>query len=489
MVENFNAARGALEGGDVRNMFGEYPVTKIIAELEYDNLLPGILFRTSRKQCDADIEMLMGSHGGGISPAAQETLIHGIDTVIKKYGMEVEVIRRHPHYPSLVTTATGAHHAGQLLMWRLLLEELMSRGMLRLLIATGTVAAGVDFPARTVVITAHSKRGSEGFNVITSSELMQMAGRAGRRGKDTIGFCIVAPGAYSDARVIHQVTQRPAEPLRSAYFAAPATVLNLLKYRNVDDLRYTVSKSLAAYLDRKSSRIIRDEAEREEQLIGADASISDEKRKRGQKRTRRMLREADVLAARQTGLLEKSLVALTSLGYVEPSGLTEKGNWAANLCTSLVLELGEAINDHLLSDLSEEQLVGVVASIAGDPHRPYFGIKANPIRKEKFNQMQAVIDRVRKVYSNPVTSDLSVLPDAALTVLTWMDSTSWTEFGGLLRLAGVAEGDVARLVTQTADHLNQISRLEESHPDLARTAAAGRLRILKPPLTEAVLAE
>ncbi len=56
-----------------------------------------------------------------------------------------------------------------------------------------------------------------------------------------------------------------------------------------------------------------------------------------------------------------------------------------------------------------------------------------------------------------------------------MESKDWTEFVSLLRLAGVAEGDVSRLVTQTAEHLNQLSRLNETHPALAATAEEGRL--------------
>jgi superfamily II RNA helicase len=403
--------------------------------------------------------------------------------------MDPNVIFKHPHYSALASTGTGAHHAGQLLLWRLVLEELMSRGMLRLMIATGTVAAGVDFPARTVVITAHSKRGAEGFNVLTASEFQQMSGRAGRRGKDAVGICVIAPGVYSDARVIHEVIKRPPEPLRSAYFAAPATVLNLLKFRNVDDLTFTVQRSLAAFLDGKHAASMRVEAEREEAEVSADESLAGERLKKAEKRVRRVRRDADELQARQETLLKQALEGLQTLGYVESGSLTEKGYWAANLCTSLVLELGEAIAEHLFSDLGMFELVGLVASIAGDPHRPYMSIKANPVKKEYFTKLQAIIERVRASYRNPAASEVAVLPDAAVTVITWMESESWDEFASLLRLNGVAEGDVARLVTQTADHLNQIARLDESHPELARLAAEGRKRILKPPLTEAMLQE
>jgi ATP-dependent RNA helicase HelY len=470
-------------------MFGEYPVSKIMQELSRRELLPAILFRTSRRQCDVDLDLIAGSRHAVLDPDAQKRIKDEISAIVTRYNLDSSIIEAHIQYPALLRCGVGAHHAGQLLVWRLLLEELMTRSALRLMVATGTVAAGVDFPARTVVITAHSKRGSEGFAVLSSSEFQQMSGRAGRRGKDTVGFCIIAPSQYSDARVIHQVLQRPPEPLRSAYYAAPATVLNLLKYRNVDDLRYTVSKSLASFLDAKAARAMRDDAHHEEALIAATGSMGKEQEKRILKKARRKVRDAEVLEGRQELLLNQSIDGLTKLGYIETSGLTEKGAWAANLCTSLVLQLGEAIHSHLFDDLSEEEFVALVASLSGDPHRTYFNIKANPIKREYFKKLDEIVTRVRTSYTVPGSAEVAVVPDAALTMLLWLEGGDWSEFSSLLKLAGAAEGDVARLVTQTADHLNQISRLEETHPELARMAESGRKRILRPPLTEPVVSE
>jgi ATP-dependent RNA helicase HelY len=468
-------------------VFRDFPVTKIIYELGQDNLLPAILFRSARKQCDADIEALENARGGKLRPIAQGNLQREIDSIIAKYGMEREIITTHPHYQALLTTGAGAHHAGQLLLWRLLLEELMSRGALRLMIATGTVAAGVDFPARTVVVTAHSKRGSEGFGVLTATEFQQMAGRAGRRGKDAVGIVLIAPGVYSDARVFHQLTMRPPEPLRSAYFAAPSTVLNLLKFRNADELRYTVSKSLAAFLDRKSAKLLRSSGDEEQESFDRTPGLTGERRKKAEKRVRRKYREAEILEARQAELLEQSLQGLERLGYVRGGVLTAKGGWAANLCTSLVLELAEAVEAGLLDDLSVEELVALIGSIAGDPHRPYFSLRENPIKREYFEKMTEIVSRVRDSFQNPQNTEVAVIPNAALTLLTWMDARDWVDFAGILRLNGVAEGDCARLITQTADHLNQLSRLHETHPVLAAAAEEGRRRILRPPLSEVLL--
>jgi hypothetical protein len=216
---------------------------------------------------------------------------------------------------------------------------------------------------------------------------------------------------------------------------------------------------------------------------GGAAAMTDLTRKRTERRLRRELREADVIEARQIEHLEKSLAGLEQLGYVAGGGLTEKGYWAANLCTSLVLELGEAIDQHLFEDLDAQSLAGAVAAVAGDPHRPYFSLKPNALKKDFYKNLEEVILHVRQCFAG-ANPDIKVLPDAALTVMTWYEAQSWPEFSGLLRLAGVAEGDVARLVSQTADHLNQMSRLGETHTELARTAAEARRQLLRPPFTD-----
>jgi superfamily II RNA helicase len=471
-------------------MHHEFPVSRLLDLLRRDNLLPAILFRTARKQCDADIEKLQNDQRAELGLAAQEEIHKAIESIIDKYKMERTAITGHPHYETLMLTGVGAHHAGQLLLWRLLLEELMTRGRLRMMIATGTVAAGVDFPARTVVITAHSRRSSEGFSNLSPSEFQQMAGRAGRRGRDAVGICLIAPSRFSDARVLHRVAAQPPDPLRSAYFAAPATVLNLLKYRNVDDLHYTVSKSLASFHDRREAIALRHGADEQEAYVNREQELSPGLKAKLLKRVRRMRREADDLEQKQETALNATLTHLERLGHLSGGSLTEKGYWAAQLCTTLVLELAEAVDTHLLTDLKADELVMLLATISGDAHRSYLPIRKNPVPPERLAALTKILQRVKDLSpSGKLPYETQVVPDAAATIAMWMQSQSWEEFSSILRFSGVAEGDVARLVSQTADHLNQLSRIYDTHTELARAAIDGRRLILKPPLTEAIPVE
>jgi hypothetical protein len=468
-------------------------IAKLIDELERDDLLPAIVFRSSRLQCDTDAERAGKNQRLHLPPTQQRDIQTKIKEIIYQYDLDTDLITSHPQYKSLLTSGVGAHHAGQLLVWRLLLEELMSASMLRVLVATGTVAAGVDFPARTVVVTAHTRRGADGFAALSSSELQQMSGRAGRRGRDTVGFCIAAPSRFCDARVLREIANKPPEPLRSSYFPSPSTVLNLLRYRTVDGLRYTVERSLAAYADRKEAEKLISESGFEEKKLNKELEQTegDNSRaiKRREKKIRRLRRQAEELTKQQSQLLELSLKGLRNLGYLDKEKLSEKGTWASNLCTNLVIELAEVVERGMLDSVDIELLVAIIASLSGDSYRQYLKAPKGFFDKQLRNDLEEILSEVQ-VYNMPgVLSDRQVVVDAAFTAVSWYRSQDWQSFRGMLLLSGVAEGDAARLITQTAEQLNQIARLVQSHQDLANRAEEARLTVLRPPLTEVMSLE
>jgi superfamily II RNA helicase len=72
-------------------------------------------------------------------------------------------------------------------------ELLFSRGLVKLLFATETFAVGINMPTKTVVFTSYTKHSEGGQRMLRSDEYIQMAGRAGRRGKDTRGFVLYLP--------------------------------------------------------------------------------------------------------------------------------------------------------------------------------------------------------------------------------------------------------------------------------------------------------
>jgi ATP-dependent RNA helicase HelY len=111
-----------------------------------------------------------------------------------------------------------------------LVERMMNKGLLETIFSTSTVAAGVNFPARTVVLLQSDRYNGHEFADLTATDLHQMIGRAGRRGKDNIGFVLIVPGRYQNPQLIHQLQDSPPDPIQSQIGINFSMTLNLLPH-------------------------------------------------------------------------------------------------------------------------------------------------------------------------------------------------------------------------------------------------------------------
>ena len=171
-------------------------------------------------------------------------------------------IASHKHRRMIVQTGIASHHAGHIPAWKLLIEKMMSSGLLNAIFATSTVAAGVDFPARTVVISNADVRGNDGWRPLKASELQQMTGRAGRRGKDNVGFVVLVPGQFQNPKKIAELLKAPPDALESQFRATYTSLLNLLDaFGSFAPVREIAEKSFAFRLTRQ--QIERLESKRE----------------------------------------------------------------------------------------------------------------------------------------------------------------------------------------------------------------------------------
>jgi superfamily II DNA/RNA helicase len=99
----------------------------------------------------------------------------------------------------------GVHHAGMLPKYRRLVERLAQRGVLHIICGTDTLGVGVNVPIRTVLFTQLCKYDGEHTTVLSVRDFQQIAGRAGRRGFDTLGSVVVqAPEHEIENKVLKQ---------------------------------------------------------------------------------------------------------------------------------------------------------------------------------------------------------------------------------------------------------------------------------------------
>ena len=220
----------------------EIPPPKLITTLRAHNLLPAIVFMPTRRRCDEAATEVALDQSQKIDVEKQQQR----NEIYQEFLQEFPEIRTHKHRKIMLQGGIAAHHAGHIPAWKLLVEKMMSKGLLNAIFATSTVAAGVDFPARTVVISNADTRGNDGWRSLQASELQQMTGRAGRRGKDNVGFVILAPSNFQNPPKIAELLKSPPNALESKFRATYTSLLNLLDaFGNFQNVRDIAEKSFA----------------------------------------------------------------------------------------------------------------------------------------------------------------------------------------------------------------------------------------------------
>lgn len=160
-------------------------MNKLIPEME----LPALFFVFSRKQCSEYAKKV--SHDLLTSSETAEVR-HLINYHLRDHK-ELQHISQYHELVSLLQKGVAYHHSGLLPILKEIIEILFSRGFVKVLFATETFAVGINMPTKTVVFTGYRKYDNETFRMLTTSEYIQMAGRAGRRGKDDKGIVMYLP--------------------------------------------------------------------------------------------------------------------------------------------------------------------------------------------------------------------------------------------------------------------------------------------------------
>ena len=148
----------------------------------------------------------------------------------------------------LVMHGAAYHHAGLSHGARLAIENSFRSGLIRFVVATPTLAAGINMPARRVVI--YTRRFEGGYvKPISIAEYKQMAGRAGRPQYDVIGEAIIAD-VKDEGEGWRYINGRP-EPVKSALISERALRIHTLSLiasgyvEGIDELRDLLRKTLA----------------------------------------------------------------------------------------------------------------------------------------------------------------------------------------------------------------------------------------------------
>jgi ATP-dependent RNA helicase HelY len=200
---------------------------EIIDRLDAEGLLPAITFIFSRAGCDAAVQQCLTAGLRLTTPdearviedtAARRTAdIPDEDLAVLGYHDWVLALRR----------GIAAHHAGLLPVFKEVVEELFTAGLVRAVFATETLALGINMPARTVVLEKLDKWNGDAHAALTPGEYTQLTGRAGRRGIDIEGHAVVLWQPGLDPGAVAGLAGTRTYPLNSSFRPSYNMAVNL----------------------------------------------------------------------------------------------------------------------------------------------------------------------------------------------------------------------------------------------------------------------
>ena len=215
-------------------------VKDVINVLHKKEMLPAIFFTFSRKKCDENMEKC--SSVNLITPEEAKQIRDEIKEFLKDH-----IYLENNKNLEYLYNGVASHHAGLLPSWKLLVERLFQKGLIKVVFATETLAAGINMPARTTVISAVSKRTDSGHRMLTANEFLQMSGRAGRRGMDKIGYVVVMGTQFQSPDEVAELVKSGANPLESRFSPGYSMVLNLLQNLELEQAKELILKSFGYF--------------------------------------------------------------------------------------------------------------------------------------------------------------------------------------------------------------------------------------------------
>jgi superfamily II RNA helicase len=177
-------------GGKMRPKSYEHDINACLGDLHAKGDLPAIVFVFSRKGCESLASKIEHTFLDSSDAAA---VAHIWDFHLSRYKETLDKSPQTHKLRDLAMRGIAFHHSGLMPFLKEILEILFSRGLTKVLFATETFAVGINMPTKTVIFTALDKFTDGSVRLLKSAEYIQMAGRAGRRGKDDRGTVIYLP--------------------------------------------------------------------------------------------------------------------------------------------------------------------------------------------------------------------------------------------------------------------------------------------------------
>jgi superfamily II RNA helicase len=446
--------------------------SKVVAELGKNKMLPAIYFIFSRRNCD-----------DALSTCLDEKM--ALTTAAEKKEIQIEIKRLLDEHPSIKETGPStenlllalpfgiaSHHAGLVPVLRHLVELLFQRNLVKLVFATETLAAGINMPARTTVISSLSKRTDVGHRSLTVNEFTQMTGRAGRRGKDSEGYCVILGSLHQSPYQACELIEGDFDPIQSHFSLSYNMVLNLLRHGERKEVRKILQRSFGQYLSNKEainlSLLLEKKKQTLEQIKPTAETKSYVRHLRSQIRSlQKQMKVQQEIYLREFDALTR---VLQYFGRLKPNSsqhwsLTPLGDMTSHIRAQNDLLISLVLENLEIDLLTPVDLAVILSTLVYEPRRfmKHDLAPCSRIAKKIFKDMLYIADDLRYIQEvENIHLPITVEFDFAPLVARWAGGSRWSN---LFKFTEMTDGDVVRSMRQLIDLLRQMETVPFMPPE------------------------
>jgi len=508
--------------------------SEVIEKLDRELLLPAITFIFSRNACDAAVRQCLASGIRLTNSQERASIREIIAKNIKSLAEEDLVVLGYYEWADALERGIAAHHAGLLPAFKVTVEELFQKGLVKAVFATETLALGINMPARTVVLEKLSKWNGEAHVAISPGEYTQLTGRAGRRGIDIEGNAVILWSNDLDSTSVGGLASTRTYPLRSSFKPTYNMSINLISQFGADRARTSLESSLAQFQADKAvvglARQIRKSENARDLLLNESKCelgnfheyanlrndikrLESDGRKNRKKRQEieeaiaqirrsikshpchpcperehhakiaerafRLQREIDGLNERiesRTNVIAKRFdrirIILDKFGYLQNDQISTSGKMLSKIYAETDLLIAEAVRANVFTDLTPPQLVSVISSCVYESRND----EAAKIPKGETHVALTILSKIySKLHDSEIEFNLEPMraPDFGFcwAAFRWASGHSLTS---IIKGTDLTVGDFVRSMKQIIDLLRQ---LKIAAPEMQNVVEEALLKI------------
>ena len=223
----------------------------VVPELKRLDMLPAIYFIFSRRGCREALQRCALHEIDLTTPEEKEAIDRvAAERLAGLKDRDEESLFRRMVDARLLRRGLAEHHAGLLPYHKEMVEELFQRGLIKTVFATETLSLGINMPARAVVVSSFTKFDGVNFSNLTTGELTQLMGRAGRRGIDVIGHGVILKESDVEVGTIYEVAMGPTLVVESKFLPSYNMALNLLRVYTLAEAEALMQRSFGQFQKR-----------------------------------------------------------------------------------------------------------------------------------------------------------------------------------------------------------------------------------------------